>query len=273
MKLSQQQATALLKKLVPTVELVEQDNPDFNPDTVIDSFLGEREPVFRKKFTDEEVPKLTSQIAGQIGAKVRTAIKKLSKGQIKDADLKDLQDDEAMQLLLDRMVDLSGKDTEALRKQLEKLVEDNNKAMEELKNDYEGKLNSERSKVTDQLSQDYLVSLHSKFPLLKGNDVERARALRILAGAQYKVVYNNEKKIAELRDMSNPESPVIKDGKVYTFEQFAEDHYKNNGLWQIDARHQRDQNPKPALDPKDTKGKPSQLSDLEAAIAAVDNDL
>lgn len=273
MKLSQQQLLSLAKKIIPNVELADVDNPDFDVDVATEAFVNEREPVFRKKFTDEEVPKLTTQIAGQIGAKVKTAIKKISKGQIKDSDLKDLQDDQAIQLLLDKMVDLSGKDTEQLRSQLEKVVEENNKALEDLKTDYENRLASERNKITDQQIVDQLVKLHSKYPLLKGNDIERAKALKEIAGLQYKVVLNSEKGVVELRDKNNPEAPIIKDNKVFTFDNFAEDYYKNIGLWQIDARNQQQQQRQQQQQQQQQQNggvKSGIAADLAAALDALD---
>jgi hypothetical protein len=129
-------------------------------------------------------------------------------------------------------------------------------------------LTDERSKVSDQLTLDHIVELHKKFPLLKGNDIERAKLLRLASSSNYKLVYNNEKNVVELRDLKNPESPVIKDNKVYTFENFAEDYYKGIGLWQVDARHQQQQQQQQGGG-KDNKGISQPESDLQAALEAL----
>lgn len=218
---------------------------DFNPRAVVDQYLNAQEPVFMQRFNDNVLPDKLKELAGTIGGKLRAQIRQLSGGKLKTSDLEGLTDEQAIQKLYDITKELNSADAATLRTQIEQLTTTHNEEMQKLKDAHKNELKTLQNQFTEREIDEYLFGIVKAAPLPKvkaGEDETkayqtRAAALKMALRAEYGDHWDPTKKALELRMKDKPENPVILDGnKVLTPKDFAENYFKNLGMWQEDTR-------------------------------------
>ena len=283
MKLTNKQAAELLKVLTAqAVEIVGDDSTeaekDFTPQGAIDKFLAGRKPVFQKEFEDSILPERLKAFAGEIGGKLRSAVRKASGNQIKLADMEGKTDDEVVQMLADHLATTKDADANTLREQIKKLVDDHKAEFDKLKAEHATALTAEQKKFTELKVDEWFQGLVKGLPLGEGDAVARAKALKAALADEYGYVWDETKKVVELREKDKPESPVIKDNMVFEPKTFAESYFKALGMVKSDtsgtsaaaAMGNNQMQQAAQQNAQQFQQMPSMPSDLAAAIATIE---
>ncbi|MFA9212936.1 MAG: hypothetical protein ACEQSR_03715 [Candidatus Methylacidiphilales bacterium] len=234
MKISTKKALELLKQIRPDVELAETDNEDETVDVqiILDEYITSKEPVFKQKLT----PIIASELAGQIGGKLKSTVKKLSGGALKEADLKDLTDEQVVEKFAAHFQAASSQDVVSLQNQLTQLSQTHQTELDSLKTTHTTELAAERQKASSAQISSAIRAMHNKFPLLAGGDTEkRSAAFKTYLESQYDLVTKDDK--IELRKKGSPDL-VLEGSKVVTPEDVAKSYYTDLGVWQTDMRNQ-----------------------------------
>jgi hypothetical protein len=234
MKISTKKALELLRQIHPDVELAETDNEDETIDiqVILDGYIDSKEPVFKQRLT----PIIASELAGQIGGKLKSTVKKLSGGVLKEADLKDLTDEQVVQKFAEHFQNASSQDVVSLQNQLAQLSTAHQAELDGLKNIHTTELATERQKASSAQIASSIRAMHGKFPLLAGgNSEKRADAFKAHLENQYDVVLDNDK----IKLLKKGTQDLVLDGsKIVTPEDIAKGYYTDLGIWQTDMRNQ-----------------------------------
>ncbi|VXB02961.1 hypothetical protein [Chryseobacterium sp. 8AT] len=238
MKLTQANLIKLLSSIgLQDVQVVEDDKDadQFNGDEIINGFLETKKPVFMQNFESEILPERLKAEAGRFGGNLKNNIKKLSNSQIKDSDLAGKTDAEVLQIFADFLHKDKDTSTEDLRTQIKTLSESQQSVLDQLKEEYEGKLSGKDKEFDSFHIESYLGTLVNGLPLLGEDPAVKVGALKSAIESNYSPVWNREKKELELREKQNPERfAQLNENTLLTPKTYAENFFKGLGMVKTD---------------------------------------
>lgn len=238
MKLTQANLIKLLSSIgLQDVQVVEdeKDADQFNGDEIINGFLETKKPVFMQNFESEILPERLKAEAGKFGGNLKNNIKKLSNSQIKDSDLAGKTDAEVLQIFADFLHKDKDTSTEDLRTQIKTLSESQQSVLDQLKEEYEGKLSGKDKEFDSFHIESYLGTLVNGLPLLGEDPAVKVGALKSAIESNYSPVWNREKKELELREKQNPERfAQLNENTLLTPKTYAENFFKGLGMVKTD---------------------------------------
>ncbi|ROI05451.1 hypothetical protein EGI16_03430 [Chryseobacterium sp. G0240] len=226
---------------VQDVQIVEDEKEadQFNDDEIINTFLENKKPIFMQNFESEILPDKLKAEAGKFGGNLKNTIKKLSNGQIKDADLAGKKDDEVLQMFADFLQKDKDASTEDLRTQIKTLSENQNEALEKLKQEYEDKLSGKDKEFDDLHIATYLGKLVGELPLIGDDANAKINVLKSAISDNYSPVWNREKKELELREKNNPERfAQLNENTLLSPKTYAENLFKGLGMVKNDMSNE-----------------------------------
>lgn len=191
MQVSQKQLIEYLKELDANVEIVEDDNPDFDGEALSSSIKEYFTPDIKMSVSKD----IESDLHGSWINSFRTlAQRKLS---IPIKDLKDKKMDEMMEIIKSNVSATGDKEAQDWKAKYEQLVSDSNTQAEEIENNWKNKYDTDiaaaNKKYIDRDINDGFVKLTEAIPRTGGNLIEQADALRYkVEKAGYEVKIGND---------------------------------------------------------------------------------
>jgi hypothetical protein len=239
-KLSAAQALQLIKQLGVDAELVADDQAikDLKFDDAIAAVDESRSKILRPDIEAELRNELTTQIAGKFGGDLRAHLRRLSNGQLKTSDLKDLKDEEAIQKFLDVMVGQKDQSLEDIRNQQKAALSEWETEKQRIISEKDAEYNKLKTQYTERDIDGLLETALTEVPRTGGNIKAQAQLAKAYLRGKYKDHYDESKKAIELRDLSNPEKIALNGNVAVQLKDVLTEFAKETGILKTDMRNE-----------------------------------
>lgn len=239
-KLSAAQAIELINQLGADVELVDDKHADstLKFDEAISSVDQSRIKILKPNIESEIKESLTSSLAGKFGGDLRANLRRLSNGQLKTSDLKDLKDDEAIQKFLDVMIGQKDSSLEEIRNQQRTQLQEWETEKNRIISEKDSEFSKLKSLYTERDIDSYLENALNEIPRIGGNIKAQTQLAKSFIRSKYKDHYDDSNKLLELRDLVNPDKLALNGNVAVSIKDALTEFAKEAGILKTDMRNE-----------------------------------
>lgn len=240
LKLSATQALALIKQLGVDAELVADDQAtnDLKFDDAIAAVDNSRGRILRPEIESELRDQLTSSLAGKFGGDLRAHLRRLSNGQLKTSDLKELKDEEAIQKFMDVMIGQKDQSLEEIRTQQKNQLQEWESEKVRLLAEKDSEYSKLKTWYIEKDIDSLLEAALTEVPRTGGNIKAQSQLAKSYLRSKYKDHYDEEKKELELRDFTNPEKLALNGNIAIQLKDVLTEFAKETGILKTDMRNE-----------------------------------